>query len=86
MSHTYDDSAYHDLLESVCEKVEREDSERLKGESPLTGDDLVLLFDREPGPWIKVVKQRLRALVLDGDLGPGDREAAERVARKLMGP
>ena len=85
VSHTYDDSAYHDLLEAVCEKVEREDSERLKGESPLTGDDLVLLFDREPGPWIKVVKQRLGALVLDGDLAPGDREAAERVARKLMG-
>ena len=84
VSHTYDDTDYHDQLEAACETVEREDGERLKGESPLTGDDLVVLFDREPGPWIKVVKQRLGALVLDGQLEPGDRIAAERVARKLM--
>lgn len=84
-SHTYDDSDYHDRLEAACETVEREDGERLKGESPLSGDDLVGIFDREPGPWIKVVKQRLGALVLDGELEPGDRAAAERVARKLMG-
>ncbi len=85
VSHTYDDDAYHDALEAVCERVEREDGERLKGESPLTGDDLVEIFDREPGPWIKVVKQRLGALVLDGELEPGDRAAAERIARALMG-
>ncbi|MEO6398359.1 MAG: CCA tRNA nucleotidyltransferase [Tepidiformaceae bacterium] len=84
-SHTYDDSAYHDQLETACETVEREEGERLKGESPLTGDDLVVLFDREPGPWIKVVKQRLGALVLDGKLDPGDRVTAEVVARSLMG-
>lgn len=85
VSHTYDDNEYHDRLEAACEAAEREDGERLKGESPLTGDDLVVIFDREPGPWIKVVKQRLGALVLDGELEPGDRLAAERVARKLMG-
>lgn len=84
-SHTYDDSKYHDRLQLACETAEREDSARLKGESPLSGDDLVLLFDREPGPWIKVIKQRLGALVLDGELEPGDRVAAEGVARKLMG-
>ena len=85
VSHTYDDSEYHDRLQLACETAEREDGERLKGESPLSGDDLVLLFDREPGPWIKVVKQHLGALVLDGELEPGNRVAAEGVARKLMG-
>jgi len=84
-SHTYDDSEYHDALEAACERIEREEADKLRAESPLTGDDLVALFDREPGPWIKVVKQRLSAMVLDGELQPGDRVVAERVARKLMG-
>ncbi len=84
-SHTYDDAEYHDLLESACERIESEEADRLKAESPLTGDDLVAMFDREPGPWIRVVKERLSAMVLDGELAPGDRPAAERVARKLMG-
>ena len=42
------------------------------------------MFQREPGPWIKAVKLRLSALVLDGDLAPGDRTAAERIARRMM--
>ncbi|HNM78717.1 MAG TPA: CCA tRNA nucleotidyltransferase [Tepidiformaceae bacterium] len=84
-SHTYDDNPYHDALEAACERVEREEADRLRAESPLTGDDLVAMFEREPGPWIRVVKDRLSAMVLDGDLAPGDRAAAERTARKLLG-
>jgi poly(A) polymerase len=84
-SHTYDDTAYHDQLEAACLRAEAEERDALRAESPLTGDDLVAIFDREPGPWIKVVKQRLSTLVLDGDLQPGDRLAAERIARKMMG-
>ncbi|MEO8540815.1 MAG: CCA tRNA nucleotidyltransferase [bacterium] len=83
-SHTYDDTAYHDALQIACERIEREESDRLRAESPLTGDDLVALFDREPGPWIRVVKDRLSALVLDGELEPGDRDAAERIALRMM--
>ena len=83
-SHTYDDDEYHDRLWEACERIEREEADRLRAESPLTGDDLVTLFDRAPGPWIRVVKERLSALVLDGELAPGDREAAERVARQVM--
>lgn len=84
-SHTYDDRAYHDRLEAACLRAEEEEREALRAESPLTGDDLVRLFDREPGPWIRVVKDHLSALVLDGDLAPGDREGAERLARRMMG-
>jgi poly(A) polymerase len=84
-SHTYNDDPYHDALEAACERAEAEDAAALRAESPLTGDDLVALFDREPGPWIRRVKDALSAMVLDGDIAPGDRAAAERVARGLMG-
>ena len=83
-SHTYDDSTYHDALEAACRRAEDEDRDALRAESPLNGDDLVAMFDREPGPWIRVIKQRLSALVLDGEIAPGDRPAATRVARKIM--
>ncbi len=84
VSHTYDDAAYHDTLEAACERIEREESARLRAESPLTGDDLVRLFDREPGPWIRTIKERLSAMVLDGDMDPGDKAGAERVAQSLI--
>lgn len=82
-SHTYDDSAYHDALEAACGLVEREDAEALRGESPLSGDDLVALFGEPPGPWIRPIKERLGNAVLDGALAPGDREGAARLARAL---
>ncbi len=84
-SHTYDDNPYHDALEAACQRAEEEDAAALRAESPLTGGELMVLFDREPGPWIRVIKQQLSSLVLDGDLAPGDRAAAEAVARRLMG-
>lgn len=83
-SHTYDDEGYHAALEAACRRAVSEDSEALRAESPLTGDDLVAMFDREPGPWIRVVKDRLSAMVLDGELAPGDREHARRIARGIM--
>ncbi len=84
-SHTYDDSAYHDTLEALCGRIEVEDADALRAESPLTGDDLVRMFEREPGPWIRRVKQKLSTMVLDGKLASGDREGAEKVARREMG-
>ena len=83
-SHTYDDADYHERLEAACLHIEEEEAALLRAESPLGGDDLVRMFDREPGPWIRVIKDRLGALVLDGDLAPGDREGAERIARRMM--
>lgn len=83
-SHTYGDNDYHDRLEAACLRAEEEDAAALRAESPLTGNDLIELFDREPGPWIKVIKQQLSNMVLDGDIAPGDRAAAERAARRMM--
>lgn len=84
-SHTYDDNAYHDRLEAECARAEVEDAEALRAESPLSGEDLMAMFEREPGPWIRVVKRQLSQMVLDGDIAPGDRAAARVAARKAMG-
>jgi poly(A) polymerase len=83
-SHTYDDDGYHDALEAACTRAEIDDAEALRAESPLTGDDLIAMFDREPGPWIRVIKDQLSRMVLDGDLRPGDRVAATRIAKRAM--
>jgi poly(A) polymerase len=53
-------------------------------ESPLDGNDLMRIFDRPPGPWIKAVKNHLRELVIDGELSPGDQDGASRIARTLL--
>jgi poly(A) polymerase len=84
-SHTYDDSAYHDELEAACREVEQEDAEALRAQSPLSGDDLIELTGREPGPWIRPVKEKLSNMVLNGVIAPGDRAAAESAARRLLG-
>src|SRR5688500_19724177 len=49
--------------------------------SPLDGDELMALFGRPPGPWIRPVKEYLLDLVLDGELGKDDRARAEELAR-----
>src|SRR4051812_28605752 len=53
-------------------------------ESPLDGNDLMRIFDRPPGPWIKQIKNHLRELVIEGELSPDDRDGASRIARALL--
>ncbi len=84
-SHTYDDNEYHDRLEAACERVEAEEAAMLRAESPLDGRELMALLGREPGPWIARIKERLSTLVLDGELVPGDKEEAARIARRMGG-
>jgi poly(A) polymerase len=55
-------------------------------ESPLDGNDLMRIFDRPPGPWIKRVKNHLRELVIEGQLLPDDQDGAVRIARALLAP
>lgn len=54
-------------------------------ESPLDGNALMHLFAQPPGPWIKFLKEHLREAVIDGRLQPGDRVAAEAMAREWLG-
>jgi poly(A) polymerase len=53
-------------------------------DSPLDGNELMQRFGRPPGPWIKVIKEHLRELVIDGDLAPDDRERAAAIAASLL--
>ncbi len=62
----------------------REQAQRVPIKSPLDGRDLMELFGREPGPWLRVVKDRLLELVIDGELAPDDRERAEQIARETL--
>ncbi len=52
--------------------------------SPLDGNELMALFGRPPGPWIKPIKERLLAAVLDGELAADDKEGAAELARELI--
>jgi poly(A) polymerase len=62
----------------------QEQMELARLESPLDGNDLMQIFDRPPGPWIKRVKNHLRELVIDGVLSPDDRDGASRIAHTLL--
>lgn len=71
-----------DLRARFCYLQEQMELARL--ESPLNGNDLMRMFDRPPGPWIKDVKNHLRELVIEGALSPDDRAGASRIAHELL--
>ncbi|MGH2459612.1 MAG: CCA tRNA nucleotidyltransferase [Chloroflexota bacterium] len=52
--------------------------------SPLDGNDLMHVFGRGPGPWIKAVKEYLLDQVMEGKLAPDDRSGAEVLARRFV--
>ena len=70
------------LRERARQIAEREDIAALR--SPLDGNELMELFDRPPGPWIKPIKDYLLDLVLDGELGTDDRERATDLAQAFL--
>ncbi|WP_166173121.1 HD domain-containing protein [Rubrobacter tropicus] len=72
-------------LKDRVDEVRAEDSiERL--ESPLDGNDLMRMFDRPPGRWIKPIKDHLQGEVIEGRLAKDDtgtaRQLAEAFARE----
>ena len=72
-------------LEARCQLlVGQEDVEKL--DSPLDGTELMELFGRAPGKWIKPIKDYLLELVLDGELGQDDKETAKRLAVEFANP
>lgn len=52
--------------------------------SPLDGEELMKLFGKGPGPWLKPLKQHLNDLVVEGSLHPEDKESAMAAARVYM--
>jgi poly(A) polymerase len=73
-------------LERLSERCELllEEEGRDKIVSPLNGDELMALTGRPPGRWVGDVKDHLLELVLDGELGRYDKEAATAEALRFL--
>src|SRR5581483_5766274 len=72
-----------DRLAERCEDlIAEEGAEKIV--SPLNGDELMALTGRPPGRWIQEVKDHLLELVLDGELGRDDKDAATQEALRFM--
>src|SRR5256712_6418009 len=70
-------------LEGRCQWL-KEEAERVPLKSPLDGNELMALFGRSPGPWLRPLKDHLLGLVIDGVLSPDDKEGAARIARDFL--
>src|SRR5438046_5252043 len=70
-------------LAERCQRL-KEEAERVPLKSPLDGNELMALFGRPPGPWLRPIKDHLLGLVIDGALSPDDKEEAARIARTLL--
>ena len=70
-------------LEARCQELKAE-AERVPLKSPLDGNELMVIFERGPGPWLRPVKEYLLGLVIDGALSPNDKEEAIRLAREFL--
>ncbi len=70
-------------LAERCQRL-KEEAERVPLKSPLDGKELMEMFQRPPGPWLRPLKEHLLGLVIDGVLSPDDKEEAARIARELV--
>lgn len=70
-------------LRTRIEKLQAE-AEIAKIKPPLDGAELIEIFKRPAGPWIKPIKEHLLELVLDGKLAADDKVKAEEIARTLL--
>ncbi len=69
-------------LRDRVDEVRSEDAiERL--ESPLDGNDLMRIFGRPPGRWIKPLKDHLQGEVIEGRLHKDDRDGARELAESF---
>jgi len=70
-------------LAARCKQL-KEEAARVPLKSPLDGKELMEMFGRPPGPWLRPIKEHLLGLVIDGVLAPGDKEEAARIAREFV--
>ena len=70
-------------LQVRCAELEAE-ADLAQMRPPIDGIELMAIFGRGPGPWIRPVKDRLLEMVLDGDLAPDDKDRAIAVARQII--
>ena len=70
-------------LAERCQRL-KEEAERVPLKSPLDGNELMEIFGRGPGPWLRPIKDHLLSLVIDGILAPDDKEQAAKIARAML--
>ena len=70
-------------LAERCQRL-KEEAERVPLKSPLDGNELMEIFGRGPGPWLRPIKDHLLSLVIDGVLAPDDKEEAAKIARAML--
>jgi poly(A) polymerase len=70
-------------LTERCQRLKKE-AERVPLKSPLDGNELMEMFGRGPGPWLRPIKDQLLSLVIDGVLAPDDKEEAAKIARAML--
>ncbi len=70
-------------LAERCQRL-KEEAERVPLKSPLDGNELMAMFGRGPGPWLRPIKEHLLGLVIDGMLAPDDKEQAAKIVRELI--
>ena len=70
-------------LTERCQRL-REEAERMPLKSPLDGNELMVIFGRGPGPWLRPIKDHLLGMVIDGALAPDDKEEAVKLARAML--
>lgn len=70
-------------LSERCQHLS-EEAKRVPIKSPLDGNELMEMFGRGPGPWLRPLKEHLLGLVIDGELASDDKEEATRIARQMM--
>lgn len=66
----------------VDDVLAKEELSKIK--SPLSGDELMEIFQKPAGPWIKEIKDHLLNLVIDGELNGDDKQAAEQIAQEIL--
>ena len=72
-----------DELQARCAALQAQ-ADVAKLTSPLNGLELMEMFGRGPGPWIRPIKDRLTELVVDGELAMDDKRRAADIARQLV--
>jgi len=70
-------------LAERCQHLQ-EEAKRVPLRSPLDGNELMEMFGRGPGPWLRPIKDHLLSLVIDGELSPDNKEEAARIARSML--
>jgi len=79
-------SQYKQLRQELKQRITdlEKEAQIAKIKSPLDGVELMKIFHRPAGIWIKPIKDHLLNLVLEGQLAPDDKKEAEKIAREMV--